>query len=151
MGPRNGVGIEFSYRPTRLHRLAESILGMEESIHGLRAPTRQNRFLVRNQFRCGIDSWRHLLYEKELKISELSSYYVVCGGRITRQNISSKKTIWQLSAGDEKSIPALKINIPYLVPTQFQDSILPVYPIFPITRQKNIGPGHQDDTVWQKR
>ncbi len=43
------------------------------------------------------------------------------------------QTIWQLSAGDEKLIPALKIkilwdmadSIPYLVPTQFQESIFP--------------------------
>ena len=46
------------------------------------------------------------------------------------------QTIWQLSAGDEKLIPALKIKIlwdmadliPYLVPTQFQESIFPTKP-----------------------
>jgi hypothetical protein len=44
------------------------------------------------------------------------------------QHISNMQTIWQL---DEKSIPALKINIlwsmsdsiPHLVPTHFQESI----------------------------
>jgi hypothetical protein len=35
-----------------------------------RASTPQNRFLKRNQFRCGIDSWRHRFHVKELKISE---------------------------------------------------------------------------------
>jgi hypothetical protein len=47
------------------------------------------------------------------------------------QHFSNTQTIWQLSAGDEKSIPELKINIlwdkansiPYSVPTQFQESI----------------------------
>ncbi len=41
------------------------------------------------------------------------------------QQISNTQTIWQLGAGDEKSIPALKIyilcdiaySIPYLIPT----------------------------------
>ncbi len=40
--------------------------------------------------------------------------------------------MWQLSTADEKSIPAVKINIlrdmtvsiPYLVPTQFQELML---------------------------
>ncbi len=52
------------------------------------------------------------------------------------QHISNTQTKCQLSAGDEKSIPALKINIllnttnsiPYLVPTQFQESIFPRNP-----------------------
>jgi hypothetical protein len=47
------------------------------------------------------------------------------------QHISNMQTIWQLLAGDEKSIPALKIyilwsmshSIPHLVPTHFQESI----------------------------
>jgi hypothetical protein len=55
------------------------------------------------------------------------------------QHISNVQTIWQLSAGNEKSVPALKINIyvdiadsiPYLVPTQFQELIFS-----PITRPK---------------
>jgi hypothetical protein len=72
---------------------------------------------VKNQFRCGIDPLRHLFYVKEFKNSEFSSSYVVFGGRTT------------LKEGDEKSIPALKINIswdmadliPYLVPTPFQE------------------------------
>jgi hypothetical protein len=49
------------------------------------------------------------------------------------------QTIWQLSTGDEKKIPTVKINIlwdkavsiPYLVPTQFQESIFSL-----ITRPK---------------
>ncbi len=49
------------------------------------------------------------------------------------QYVSNMQTIWQFSAGDERSIPALKINIlwdmadsmPYLVPTRFQESIFP--------------------------
>jgi hypothetical protein len=56
-----------------------------------------------------------------------------------RQNLSNTQKIWQLSEGDEKPIPALKINIlwdmadsiPYFVPTQFQKSIF-----IPITRPK---------------
>ncbi len=60
---------------------------------------------------------------KEFKISELSSSYVVFGGRTT-QHANFKE-------GDEKSIPALKINISwdmadlisYLVPTTFPESI----------------------------
>jgi hypothetical protein len=56
------------------------------------------------------------------------------------KQIFSTQTIWQLSAGDEKSIPALKINIlwdiadsiQHLVPTQFQESIFT-----PINRLKN--------------
>jgi hypothetical protein len=44
------------------------------------------------------------------------------------------QTIWQLSAAEEKSISAFKINIlwdmaasiPYLVPTQFQELIFPL-------------------------
>jgi hypothetical protein len=32
MGARNRVGIWLSYRPARLHRLAESILGLLENI-----------------------------------------------------------------------------------------------------------------------
>jgi hypothetical protein len=44
----------------------------------------RNRVLVRNQFRCGIDSWRHRFHMKELKISELSSsysmYWMLCVG-----------------------------------------------------------------------
>ncbi len=55
------------------------------------------------------------------------------------QHISNMQPIWQLLAGDEKSIPALKINIlwamydsiSYLVPTHFQESIF-----LPITRPK---------------
>ncbi len=55
------------------------------------------------------------------------------------QHISNMQTIWQLLAGDEKSIPVLKINIlgsmsdsiPHLVPTHFQESIF-----LPITRPK---------------
>ncbi len=43
------------------------------------------------------------------------------------QDISNMQTKWQLSAGNEKSIPALKINIlwdmansiPFLAPNQF--------------------------------
>jgi hypothetical protein len=64
----------------------------------------------------------------ELKISELSLSYVVCGRRLSLlvNRVSDTQTIWQLSAGDEKLIPALKMNIlwdtagsiPYLVPTQ---------------------------------
>jgi hypothetical protein len=49
------------------------------------------------------------------------------------QHISSTQTIWQMLAGDEKSIPALIINIfwdmtysiPNMAPTQFQVSIPP--------------------------
>ncbi len=49
------------------------------------------------------------------------------------QHISDTQTIGQLSAGDEKSIPALKINIfwdmadsiLYFVPTHFKESLLP--------------------------
>jgi hypothetical protein len=55
------------------------------------------------------------------------------------QHISNMQTIRQLLAGDEKSIPALKINIlwsmsdsiPHLVPTTFQESIF-----LPLTRPK---------------
>ncbi len=44
----------------------------------------RNQCLVRNQFRRGIDSWRYRFNVKEeLKISELSSSYVVCGGKDT--------------------------------------------------------------------
>jgi hypothetical protein len=47
------------------------------------------------------------------------------------QHISNMQTIWQLLAGDEKSISAFKMNIlwvmadsiSYLVPTHFQESI----------------------------
>jgi hypothetical protein len=50
------------------------------------------------------------------------------------QHISNTQLIWQLLAGFEKLILVLKINIwvmetadpiPYLVPTQFQESIFP--------------------------
>jgi hypothetical protein len=43
----------------------------------------------------------------------MSSSYVVCGDGQTPvdQHIANTHTIWQLSAGDEKSIPAVKINI----------------------------------------
>jgi hypothetical protein len=52
--------------------------------------------------------------------------------------LSNTITIWQQSAGDEKSIPALKFyilwdmadSIPYLVPTQF------LFQFGPITRPK---------------
>jgi hypothetical protein len=52
------------------------------------------------------------------------------------------QTVWQLSAGDEKLILALKINISrdmaetiiYLVPLQFQESIYPHNP-----SKKNTG------------
>ncbi len=88
------------------------------------------RCLVRNQFRCGIYSWRHLFHVKELKISELSLFYVVCGGRtplMHGQHISNTPAIWYGMVWDEKFIPALKINIfrdmattiPYLIPNQF--------------------------------
>jgi hypothetical protein len=58
----------------------------------------------------------------------------VCGGKDNpfEKHISNTQTIWLLIAGDEKSIPALKINIlwdmsdfvSYFVPTQLQESIL---------------------------
>ncbi len=59
-----------------------------------------------------------------MKISEMSLSPI-------SQHISKTQTMWQLSAGDEMSIPAFKINIlwdvpaliPYLVPTQFQELI----------------------------
>ncbi len=64
------------------------------------------------------------------------------------QNIFNVQTICQLSAVDENSIPALKINIlydiaesiPHLVPTQFQELIfLPItYP--KITTQSSVHP-----------
>jgi hypothetical protein len=52
----------------------------------------RNRFLVRNQFRCGIDFWRHRFHVKEQNISELSSSYAVCGGRTfpTRKQYGSR-------------------------------------------------------------
>ncbi len=51
------------------------------------------------------------------------------------KHISNTQTIWPLIAGDEKSFPALKINILWdipdfilhLVPTQLQESILSVF------------------------
>jgi hypothetical protein len=72
---------------------------------------------------------------KELKISALSSLFVVCGGKNTFigqphfQNANNMAAVGRV----EKLIPALKINIlwdmvnsiPYLVPTQFQDLIFP--------------------------
>ncbi len=86
--------------------------------------TPQNRFFVRNQFRCEIDSWRHRFHVKELKISELSSAYAVCEVRthLFAQHISNKQTIWQLSTGYEKSILASKIYI--LWPTRFHTLFL---------------------------
>jgi hypothetical protein len=61
--------------------------------------------------------------------------YVACEGRtpLLDKTFPIMETIWQLSLGDEMSIPALKINIlwdmadsiPYLVPTQLQELILP--------------------------
>ncbi len=77
---------------------------------GFQASIPRNLFLARNQFRCGNDSWRH---RSHLWRSPTRIHYA-----------------WQ-PQGDEKSIPALKINslwdmadsIPYLVPTQFQESI----------------------------
>jgi hypothetical protein len=72
----------------------------------------------------------------------------VCGGRSLPigQRISDRQTIWQLSTGDEKLIPALKINsfwdmadwISYLVPTQSQELITPPPPS-PHNPSRNIG------------
>jgi hypothetical protein len=54
------------------------------------------------------------------------------------QYFSKTQSIWQLSAGDEYSIPALNLwdmadSIPYLVPFQFQESIFSL-----ITHPKNL-------------
>ncbi len=64
------------------------------------------------------------------------------------QHISNTQPIWQMLAGDEKSIPALKIYIvwdiadwiPYLIPTRFQESIF-----IPIIHQKQPGSGFWTD------
>jgi hypothetical protein len=90
---------------------------------------------VRNQFRFEVDFRKHRFHVKAFRISELSSY-VVCGGRTSPigPHIFNMQTIWHWSAGDDKSIPALKMyilwnmvdSIPYLVPTQFQESIFPL-------------------------
>jgi hypothetical protein len=70
-----------------------------------------NRFLVRNPFHCEFCSWRHGFYVKELNISELSLYSVMMKSRFMplNNNIS-----WDTAD-----------SIPYLVPTQFQESIFP--------------------------
>ncbi len=74
------------------------------------------------------------------------------------QHIFNTQTIWQLSAGDYKSIPALKIyilwnttnSIPYLGPTQFQESIYPQTPSKNAAQmEKARGPwGLQRDAVY---
>jgi hypothetical protein len=62
---------------------------------------------------------------KELKSSELSSSFVVCGGEDTPigQHTSNTQTIWLLSAGNKKYVTALKDilwkmaeSIPYSIP-----------------------------------
>ncbi len=93
-------------------------------------------FLVRNQFRCGIDSWRHRCLAKEFKTSEFSSAYVVCGRRRpilintfpTRRQFGSYRQ-------EMKSRFLLKKVTFYrtrptrfhtcMAPTQFQESIFP--------------------------
>jgi hypothetical protein len=63
---------------------------------------------------------------KEWKISELLSAYVMCEEWTTllvNTFPKSKQYAWQLSAGDEKSIPAFK-KLHFMtdsVPTQFQE------------------------------
>jgi hypothetical protein len=76
---------------------------------GPQAWTPRNRFLLRNQFRCGIDSWSNLFHVKELKISELSLSCIVCGEGHPISDTFPK--IWPLSAGDEKLIHHLQISI----------------------------------------
>jgi hypothetical protein len=73
-----------------------------------------------------------------MKISELSlSYSKLCVGKDTpllSKKILTCKQFGSCRQRDEKSIPALKINIlrdmavsnPYLVPTQFQELIFPL-------------------------
>ncbi len=75
---------------------------------------------VRNQFCYEIYSWRQRFHVKELKVSELSSSYVVCGRRHSYgQHIFNPQTIWQLWAGVEKSISALKIKFFGICSTRF--------------------------------
>jgi hypothetical protein len=73
---------------------------------------------VRKKFRCGSDSWRGF-HAKDFR--RLQNFIVICCVNNTTA----------VSARDEKSIPALKVDIfydiadsiPYLVPTQIQESI----------------------------
>ncbi len=63
---------------------------------------------------------------KELKISELLLAYVVCRGRtpLLVNNLSNTQTIWQLLTGDGMiTLWYTADSIPYLVPSQFQESI----------------------------
>jgi len=83
----------------------------------------------------GINSIVDLILEDIVPCEEIEDFRIVViiscvWGKDTPigQHISNMQTIWQL---DEKSIPALKINIlwsmsdsiPHLVPTHFQESI----------------------------
>ncbi len=95
------------YVPTYLKSLSPNFKGP-------RALIPWNQFLVRNSFRCGFCSWRHRFYVKELNISELSLYYVVMKSRFM---LKKNNILWDIAD-----------SIPYLVPTQFQESIFPHHP-----------------------
>ncbi len=95
-----------------------------------------------NQIRCGIDSGRHRIHVKELKVSELS-IALCCVWALWGQDIPIwlKQANNMVAGQNEKSIPALKIyiflykahSISYLNPTQFQELI------FPHNSSKNTG------------
>ncbi len=55
----------------------------------------------KNQFRCGIDSWRHRFQVKEVKISKLLSSCIVCGGINTfptRKNMAAVGRGWKVDS-----------------------------------------------------
>ncbi len=78
------------------------------------------RFLVRNQFRCGIDSWRHEIPVKELKRSKLSSSYFVCRARASLLIKTFPTCKWHISAGDKSRLLLKTFTFYEACPTRFR-------------------------------
>ncbi len=89
--------------------------------------------IVRNQFCYEIYSWRQRFHVKgELKVSELSLAYVVCGRRHSywsthfqpANNMAAVGRGWKVDSCFENYLFwDMFDSIPYLVPTQFQVTI----------------------------
>jgi hypothetical protein len=74
----------------------------------------RNKFLERNQFLREIDPWTSIPCEEieDFRIVVVTHYVGGGGGQpYWSTNVSNTQTKWQLSACDENSIPAFKINI----------------------------------------